>query len=450
MVRLIQSASKQEDDPMKKAGVMILSMMMVAILTVTNMSGAYQAASVIYAAEDGNAGSEEKQEETPDAGGAPVDTTVLPVDGNDTSKPGGANTPGPGEDEQQNTPAPSVMLTLPAVDEDNLKTPEQARIAPAPQVFTVTFDANGHGSAPAAVSVETGKSIVKPDEPVAEGFTFCGWFRDAAATVLWNFDSDVVSENITLYAGWTENAPDSTTRLPENPNEENELVTNGEGEHGNAPVEGGNEPGNHAEESNIVSTPVSNGENIVPTDTTNEEESTTTQDALNITGASESGQEASALQTSTMLRSAAPVLKAPLQNGGLRAGQGQGVYLTLKYEGSGAVVASTYTGTEGATVDINAYPGDGYRFQKWELLSGTGSIGDEDNANTTFTMGTTDATVKAVFEILPAGGNSLVCFAHSGGTASATVNPNDPTTYALTATPASGYQFEHWYISQGS
>ena len=43
---------------------MILSMMMVAILTVTNMSGAYQAASVVCAAEDGNAGSEEKQEET--------------------------------------------------------------------------------------------------------------------------------------------------------------------------------------------------------------------------------------------------------------------------------------------------------------------------------------------------------------------------------------------------
>ncbi|MBQ4416579.1 MAG: InlB B-repeat-containing protein, partial [Butyrivibrio sp.] len=240
MVRLIQSASKQEDDSMKKAGVMILSMIMVAILTVTNMSGAYQAASVIYAAEDGNAGSEEKQEETPDAGDAASEetpdntevqrkspentqgnqqnggmtqgepsgvTTVLPVDGNDTSKPGGANTPGPGEDEQQNTPAPSVMLTLPAVDEDNLKTPEQARIAPAPQVFTVTFDANGHGTAPGAVSVEENKSVMKPDDPTAEGYTFCGWFRDTAATDVWNFDSDVVTENTTLYAGWTENPP---------------------------------------------------------------------------------------------------------------------------------------------------------------------------------------------------------------------------------------------------
>ena len=60
---------------MKKACVMILSMMMVAILTVTNLSGAYQAACVVYAVEDGNAGSEEDQEDTPDAGGAASEET---------------------------------------------------------------------------------------------------------------------------------------------------------------------------------------------------------------------------------------------------------------------------------------------------------------------------------------------------------------------------------------
>ncbi|MBR0171978.1 MAG: InlB B-repeat-containing protein, partial [Lachnospiraceae bacterium] len=287
---------------MKKTGAILLSVFLVMVMTVTNMAGAYQSAARVYAAQedpdvDGGEAPAEMQGDTTVDGGEADNTSTPPAEVGDTQQDDGSNIPPTGGNAEQTPPDPATVLTMPTPESNTatpetlpqevspvpapeiqtapeqgegiLSAPEQENISPTPQVFTVTFDANGHGSAPAAVSAEASKSITKPNEPTAEGYTFCGWFRDTAATVVWNFDTDTVSENITLYAGWTENAP----------------------------VEGGNEPGNHAEESNIVATPVSKEENIVPTDTTNEEESTTTQDALNITGASESGQEASALQT---------------------------------------------------------------------------------------------------------------------------------------------------------
>ena len=76
--------------------------------------------------------------------------------------------------------------------------------APAGETFTVNFDANGHGEAPEAVSVESGKSITAPEAPEAEGFVFTGWYSEAICETLWDFDADTVSADLTLYAGWEE------------------------------------------------------------------------------------------------------------------------------------------------------------------------------------------------------------------------------------------------------
>ena len=46
--------------------------------------------------------------------------------------------------------------------------------------------------------------IAKPDDPDKTGYTFGGWYTDAACTQAWNFD-DWVTEELTLYAGWTVN-----------------------------------------------------------------------------------------------------------------------------------------------------------------------------------------------------------------------------------------------------
>lgn len=70
---------------------------------------------------------------------------------------------------------------------------------------TVTFDVQGHGTAPVAqVGVKVGDTAEKPEDPEEEGYRFDGWYRDAACTKVWNFDTDIVQTDMTLYAKWLE------------------------------------------------------------------------------------------------------------------------------------------------------------------------------------------------------------------------------------------------------
>lgn len=73
-----------------------------------------------------------------------------------------------------------------------------------PTTYTVTFDANGHGTAPAAQTVEHGKTVTKPANPTARGWTFGGWYTEAACTNAFDF-STAITDNITLYTKWTQN-----------------------------------------------------------------------------------------------------------------------------------------------------------------------------------------------------------------------------------------------------
>ena len=74
-------------------------------------------------------------------------------------------------------------------------------------LYTVTYQSNG-GSAVASVSnLSSGSKLTKPADPSRSGYTFAGWYQDAACTDEWDFDTDTVSGNMTLYAGWTEILP---------------------------------------------------------------------------------------------------------------------------------------------------------------------------------------------------------------------------------------------------
>ena len=68
----------------------------------------------------------------------------------------------------------------------------------------VTFDANGHGTAPAAQTNlwSNEAKATEPVQPTAEGWTFTGWYTDAECTKKWNFD-DIVPGDMTLYAKWS-------------------------------------------------------------------------------------------------------------------------------------------------------------------------------------------------------------------------------------------------------
>ena len=74
---------------------------------------------------------------------------------------------------------------------------------PTPTLYTVTFDPQG-GSAVAPIQAEQGKTIAKPADPAKDGFTFAGWYKESAYTTPWNFASDTVTADITLYAKWND------------------------------------------------------------------------------------------------------------------------------------------------------------------------------------------------------------------------------------------------------
>lgn len=69
--------------------------------------------------------------------------------------------------------------------------------------YTVTFNTNG-GSDVDSLSVDYGDTVTKPADPTRDGYTFAGWYSDESLATAWNFETDTVSKDTTLYAKWTE------------------------------------------------------------------------------------------------------------------------------------------------------------------------------------------------------------------------------------------------------
>lgn len=80
--------------------------------------------------------------------------------------------------------------------------------------YTVTFDSNG-GSAVSGVRVRAGGKVTEPAAPVKSDSTFVGWFGDIQLTEQWNFASDTVDSNITLYAKWKASGEPSVPIKPD-------------------------------------------------------------------------------------------------------------------------------------------------------------------------------------------------------------------------------------------
>lgn len=68
--------------------------------------------------------------------------------------------------------------------------------------YTVRFDSLG-GSAVASVEANAGSTIAAPANPTRENYSFTGWYKNAACTEIWDFSTDKVNADTTLYAGWT-------------------------------------------------------------------------------------------------------------------------------------------------------------------------------------------------------------------------------------------------------
>ena len=80
--------------------------------------------------------------------------------------------------------------------------------------YTVTFNSEGGTQVSPYTSVEYGSTISEPSTPEKLEKDFGGWFKDEEYENEWDFENDVVTDDITLYAKWIDW---STSRIS-NPN----------------------------------------------------------------------------------------------------------------------------------------------------------------------------------------------------------------------------------------
>lgn len=67
--------------------------------------------------------------------------------------------------------------------------------------ITVTFSI-GTSTPYATTIVRSGSKLIAPENPTKTGYTFNAWYKEANCRTAWDFDTDTVTENISLYAKW--------------------------------------------------------------------------------------------------------------------------------------------------------------------------------------------------------------------------------------------------------
>lgn len=73
-----------------------------------------------------------------------------------------------------------------------------------------------------------GEKIPEPAEPVRDHYSFLGWYKDEEHTQLWDFNTDTITGDIVLYAGWEGSIIDVTLHVryePEHAEHPGEEVT---------------------------------------------------------------------------------------------------------------------------------------------------------------------------------------------------------------------------------
>ncbi|MGN0813723.1 MAG: InlB B-repeat-containing protein, partial [Candidatus Coproplasma sp.] len=124
---------------------------------------------------------------------------------------------------------------------------------------TVTFDMKGIGTQIESITTVNGL-VTKPTDPVADGYTFKGWYEDSACTQGFDF-TVAISSNKTLYAKWEE------IILPEIPEDAKISIYDVEGSNESAyltwkPVEGASTYNVYYKESEAISYTKIDGELI--------------------------------------------------------------------------------------------------------------------------------------------------------------------------------------------
>lgn len=81
---------------------------------------------------------------------------------------------------------------------------------------SVSFEPNNGETMNPYTNVPINTTIVEPAKPVRSGYEFAGWYVDANFQTAWDFTTDVVTSNITLYAKWIK-IEEPTKEVPKKP-----------------------------------------------------------------------------------------------------------------------------------------------------------------------------------------------------------------------------------------
>ena len=68
--------------------------------------------------------------------------------------------------------------------------------------YTVTFNSQG-GSVVNSQTVESSGLATEPTDTTKIGYAFGGWYKEPECTNAWDFNSDMVTADVTLYGKWT-------------------------------------------------------------------------------------------------------------------------------------------------------------------------------------------------------------------------------------------------------
>lgn len=74
----------------------------------------------------------------------------------------------------------------------------------ADTAYSVTYDMQGIGEQIASETINEGEILTQPDIPVAEDYIFEAWYQEQECINLWDFETDVITQDTVLYAKWVQ------------------------------------------------------------------------------------------------------------------------------------------------------------------------------------------------------------------------------------------------------
>lgn len=74
------------------------------------------------------------------------------------------------------------------------------------KMIEIRFNATGGQQSTYTVLLQQNMLLCNPEQPTKEGYKFAGWYTENTYETQWNFEEDIATENMTLYAKWEESA----------------------------------------------------------------------------------------------------------------------------------------------------------------------------------------------------------------------------------------------------